>query len=501
MEKNWKDDIRKVNIEKLHLDLKNPRTDNGRMLVEDQVVKELLKEGVLELVKDISTKGYLATSVLMVVVEDGRHVVVDGNRRILSVKILNNPSIVKSYVSDEKFKKLESLAKNKIDSLKSVKVIIYPDRKSADREMAILHLSGIAIQQWKPLRQYRYFYKRVKEDGIPVDELSEIIGIKREGIVRGIRIFQLYDFSDRELPDIKNSKGETIYDDKAFRTDKFSRLLINSPEDGERFLGYSFDYEKAEIAIEDKEVFKERLRRSLVEMYAGDSRYLASAQFKLDDKLRFFNEVVPGFVGGDRYRKALKKEKEASEKGRVPLPGMPRLLNSISDESVVNVPKSDRQPKGLFLKSAVPFKLGNRQLQRLYDELSNSEILRFPNAAHDLLRSFLECSLIAYLKHGNISKYNEVLSLKVKSGSQKNLKLEIVLDYLSDDSLSPIGELSVRKIAKQLISHKEKEYSVERMNMVNHNESWFSMESDVRNAWDKMEPLFKVILNPEKSKK
>ena len=177
--------------------------------------------------------------------------------------------------------------------------------------------------------------------------------------------------------------------------------------------------------------------------------------------------------------------------------GVKESDNSIS-ETTKNE-RSDKTSKALFLPSQVPYKLGNKQLQKLYDELKEQSILEFPNATHDLLRSFLECSLVAYLKHKSINKYNDVLKLKKKN--QKNLNLTDILSYLAKDTDSPIKEKSVKDIAWQLISDDRAVYSVVRMNLVNHNENWFSVQKDVRETWSKIEPLFKVILNPKSDDK
>ena len=85
-----------------------------------------------------------------------------------------------------------------------------------------------------------------------------------------------------------------------------------------------------------------------------------------------------------------------------------------------------------------------------------------------------------------------------KINTEKEVTLTKMLDYISSEQFSPIKDGSVRSIAKQLIADDRKNYSVERMDMVNHNENWFSEEDDVRSAWLKMEPIFKIILNSTK---
>lgn len=480
--RNWKNHI-EFQIEDLHLDTQNPRTDTGAKLTEKEVMKELLKEDILLLAKDISRNGFLAASTLMIV----KNTAVDGNRRLLAVKILQNPGIVKDLVPTKELKQIQELSKNRQEVLSSLVGVSYPNRKEADKEMAKMHLSGTAVKQWKLIRQCRYFQKRLTDEkDLSINTLAEILGIDKTRVKKNVKIFQLYEIAKKKIPDFKNNKGESIYNDDIFLPDKFQRLLVH--EEGERLLGYSFSDETQKIEVENEKKFLLGLKLLLEEIYGKK----LNAQFSSTQRLDIYKTIQPDFLNTKDYRKELQHSQEQQTNGQTPMFGTPTVDRAIVEEKIIE--RSDKKSSGLFSPSQVPFKLGNKQLQKLYDELKDPNILEFPNAAHDLLRSFLECSLVAYLKHDKINRYKEVLGVK----NQKNLTLRNLLDYVADDKKSPIQERSVRLIAKQLISDDRKEYSVVRMDMVNHNENWFSVEQDVRNAWEKIEPLFKIILNPNK---
>lgn len=286
---NWKKNHVQINIGELDLDLKNPRTDTGQKnITEGGIIKELLGENVLDLSKDVAENGYLAVSTLMVVEEKNKKIVIDGNRRLLATKILHDPSIIKKYVSSARFKNIEKMAKEKVEDVSTLTAIIYPKRKDAEHEMAILHLTGIAIQQWKPLRQYRYFQKRLNDDDLSIEGLSELIKIPKSTIKKGIKTYQLYEIAREMLPDIKNVDNESIYTDRNFKTDKFQRTILN--EEGERFLGYSFSDEDQKISIKNEKTFKERLEKILIELYNPDSPFFASAQFSVKSRTSFLKQ-------------------------------------------------------------------------------------------------------------------------------------------------------------------------------------------------------------------
>lgn len=492
MTPSWKNTYQPIPVSSLELDVKNPRTDLGGRQSLENTVQELLDENIVDLVESISTKGFAAVSIAMVVQEKGSNIVIDGNRRLLALKILNDPKLVKKFVpkvmSDADYEKINSFSKTRKEEVLSMTAVVYPSRVEAEREMSILHLEGEAVKKWKPLRQYRFFLKQLSKDGASLFDLSESLGISVDRLKKGLTTIQLFNLAKAKVS--LQGLEDVVYNDKNFKTDKFQKTVVN--EEGERFLGYEFDSNTSQIIVKDEKRFIERLQKILLELYNEKSQYFASAQYPIQNRAGFFKDIDPSFCSTKELKTArIVTDKKAQE-------GHQSLFGEKSGDVPTFHPtqeRSDRKPSGLFSTSAVPFKLGNRQLQKLYDELKDPRILEFPNATHDLLRSFLECSLVSYLKHKNVSKYNDVVSKKA-AGNQKNLTLEKILDYLADDKDSPLLERSVKTIAKNLISQKEQAYSVERMNLVNHNENWFSTEQDVRQAWEKIEPLFKIILKP-----
>ena len=153
--------------------------------------------------------------------------------------------------------------------------------------------------------------------------------------------------------------------------------------------------------------------------------------------------------------------------------------------------RSKKIPKGLFSQSDLPFQLSSTSLRLMYNELKDIEVKIFPNATHDLLRSFLECVLVFYLKA------TEEYGLIVKN-DRHNPKLSEMLTFLFSDKCISITDKNIKQVVEQIKSNYAHNYSLTRMNLINHNENWNSNEKEVRSAWGKMEGLFKVLLSPQK---
>jgi hypothetical protein len=124
-------------------------------------------------------------------------------------------------------------------------------------------------------------------------------------------------------------------------------------------------------------------------------------------------------------------------------------------------------------------------------KLRDIEVKTFPNATHDLLRSFLECVLVFYLKA------TEEYGL-VKARKYDNPSLSEMLSFLFSDKCTSITDKNIKQVVEQIKTNYAHHYSLARMNMINHNENWNSNEKEVRSAWGKMESLFKVLLIPPK---
>jgi len=473
METSWKNTYQQIEVEKLDLDLNNPRTNTGGHQKIYEVIKELLDENIIELIESISLKGYAAVSVAMVIKENNKNVVIDGNRRLLAVKVLNNPNIIKKFVpiniSNFDFEKIKQLSNSKKEEVRDLTAIIYPSRKDAEHEMSILHLDGEAVKKWKPLRQYRYFQNRAVKEKDTLFDLSESLGINIDRIRKGLITIQLYNFAKEKIN--LGKLHEKVFNDKDFKTDKFQKTVVN--EEGERFLGYSFDQEKCTLIIENTIKFTEHLKKVLLELYNEKSPYFLSAQYPTKNRAEFFKTIEPQFL-------TVKENKKTKQ-----------VLNDKNDEKEAQE-RSDQKPKGLFRASNVPYKLKSSTLRILYDELKDIEVKRFSNATHDLLRSFLECSLAEYLTQ--IEEYK-----KVQKSNEHNPKLGEMLTHVINKNI--IDDQDIIDILKDIKADWDKPYSIERMNKVNHNKNYASSESDVRVTWGKLEPFFKIILNPKKKKK
>src|SRR5688572_27979851 len=137
MKADWED--RKEHIGNLNLDLQNPRVPKYVKDLKDVVaIRNYLieKEGVLKIAESIAASGYHRSVTAIVCNENGKLIVLDGNRRLAACQLLLDPSLAPT--ADRKH--LETLSKQcDKTSFENVKITIAPSRKAAEKEIWDIH--------------------------------------------------------------------------------------------------------------------------------------------------------------------------------------------------------------------------------------------------------------------------------------------------------------------------------------------------------------------------
>jgi len=209
------------------------------------------------------------------------------------------------------------------------------------------------------------------------------------------------------------------------------------------------------------------------------------------------NDIASGRIDSRRFNTKAEREKYIRNYKDELKPDTSKVAEHNSDDFEVNEPpkktnkekNSDhKNPTGLFRIKDLPFNAKSNSLKFVYNELRTINVKRFPNATHDLLRSFLECSLVYFLKE--VGDYS-----KIKKSSQHHPKLSEMLTYISKDDFGHIDD-SIKSTVKAIKGNYAEAYSLERMNMINHHENWAAEEKEVRITWSKIEKLMFILLNP-----
>ena len=139
-----------VGIKELFLDEKNPRLPTGLSRSQkDMVIYIARNTSITELMNAISENDYFPGEPMVAVPRDaGGYWVVEGNRRLTALKLLQDPSL---YPRNKRVQEIAEEAKFRPEAIPCV---IFDDRTEVVNYLGYRHISG--VKQWEPLAKARY---------------------------------------------------------------------------------------------------------------------------------------------------------------------------------------------------------------------------------------------------------------------------------------------------------------------------------------------------------
>lgn len=185
-----------VNLENLFFDPQNPRLPQALqgIVSEEPVITHMLRdESLVELMKSIGQTGYSTSEPLLVVpVDNGNHIVVEGNRRLAALKLLADPS--KATV---RRKAVEEVVRENNQTPTSIPCICYSNRDEILDYLGYRHITG--VKSWGALEKARYLRQLYDRHVESVGEariysvLAQMIGSRRDYVAKLLTAYSLYE--------------------------------------------------------------------------------------------------------------------------------------------------------------------------------------------------------------------------------------------------------------------------------------------------------------------
>ncbi|WP_394524912.1 hypothetical protein [Paenarthrobacter nicotinovorans] len=453
-----------VPVSKLDLDLSNPRlarvmTDQPSALAEMLAVEG---DSILKLASDIARRGQLNPVEPMIVVEEGgRFIVLEGNRRLCALRLMDRPKLA----PEDERAKYERLNKTRLAAIKTASVAVAADRDQADDWIEMKHsqASGRGIKSWGP-RQKENFRARRRGSISPL-----------ERIISAIETWYSDDEDLLQALDVVVHGGQYTNLDRILDAKETKEKLGLEIVDG-RVLSY---YDPADL----KPFFSgllQKLSTPLEQDQVPWSRVWNTTNHR-KDWLNGSESSAPS----DRLRKA---EPVAEH---TPVLGQSASSPAASNGGVT--PASSRAPRDPFAGPKLRFSnvkvhAGySNSVKKLVSELGNINVDALPNIAIDGIRTLVEKTIKTYAHlqgdtipshRGNFVGYGDCLHWLAKH----------VQDH--DDLKRFQGTV------QQMNTGKGKSWtlSAEALNAANHNEWAVFTPAEVKNIWGTIHDLLKVLL-------
>lgn len=230
--------VHHIPFERLLLDQKNPRLrekDSGKNQEELlKVMKEQFDLG--ELAYSIATNGYFQEEPIIAIpnnietmekllnsnstphdfekiVNDGNiyFTVIEGNRRLSTIKLLLNPELQKN-LGIRNWPEVEPKYK---ETLTNLPVVLYTDRNATASYIGVRHIGG--PKKWAPYEKSRYIKSLVDDKNLTFDAIQKMVGDKGNSIRKNYLCYQLISIVSNELD---------LPDTVAKAKNRFSYLLL-----------------------------------------------------------------------------------------------------------------------------------------------------------------------------------------------------------------------------------------------------------------------------------
>lgn len=473
---NWK--ARSLSPTNLHLDTKNPRLGREHTARAPREIIQYLFEHdkAMEVAASIATRGYFPNEPLLAVREDGRLVVVEGNRRLAALKALREPALLEGTYQ----RQVERLARRIVDPdlIASVPVTIAPSRKATDRQIAGRHI-GTPVLAWRAENRASFILDKLAE-GYDNNALRDELGFSAADIQQARQTRAVADMArSLDLPDEVKAKleGPTA---KIFTT--LERVFDSSV--GREYLHVETDPEHGLRGNTTKKEFLRGFARLVTDVALGKQ---SSRSLNTNKNIRAYFE---GWDPKDRPEK-----KQGSFVPSDIITG-PTVLSQPPIKKVA--PKTSKLESKTVLPKDFKIRHGNDRLIDIRRELTRLNREDFPNAGAVLLRVFFELSVLHYLErigelNDIIAKIEKKVNGKLPFGVPTMKQLVPEITRIAKNRLSASDAATVEKAIKYDASAP---FTISDLHAFVHSRD-LPGERDIRQFWLRTEPLFRLMLEQD----
>lgn len=188
--------LRTVPISHLQLDRANPRLLGGSRLETDEaIIGALYRTAELEeLFQSVSENGYLDIEPLVAMNNNGALVVLEGNRRLATLRLLTDPGLVIRLRRQEKLRiPVPHIPESMVGTLKHVSVYEVSNREDARAFIGFKHINGPA--KWDAYAKAKFaatWYKQLQptRGASALQDVARSIGDRHDTIKR--MVFAIY---------------------------------------------------------------------------------------------------------------------------------------------------------------------------------------------------------------------------------------------------------------------------------------------------------------------
>lgn len=374
--------------------------------------------------------------------------VVEGNRRTVTLKLLNNPDLIDSHHHSnlkKKFRKLHDDNKSAIIQL--VECTVYENPTEADKWIKLKHagqLDGIGTVTWNAQQ---------------IDRFEEKVEGKSSIVLQTIKLLE----KSTETPDEVKSNL------KSLKSSNLERLV--SDPNVRDFLGIEVNNGILQSQIEEKEVVK-----GLIQIVKD----LLDPDFKV-------NRI---YTKEDRedYISKISKENQPNTNNKA---AKPWQFNSTSKPAPTPKPKPTPIPKtrDIIIPKSCALKIINPKVNSLYHELQLLSLSKYTNVAAISFRAFIEFSMDCYIEENKVTHTIDGRGILDKNSSLKT-KIVEVANQLEKNKLA---DAHICKGIRSAANNNNDLLGIDTLHAYVHNAKFSAIATNMVTTWDNIQPFIEIV--------
>lgn len=448
-----------IKLANLSINVNNPRYESQQsqkaaieMIVWDQ------KDKLFNLASDILEHGLNPLDMILVTpIDMNRFLVLEGNRRVTALKLLQNPQLINDDMQLLR-KRFEKLIKGKdVSLLKSVKCVVIDDQTEANLWIKRKHagqLDGRGTVNWDSLQIQRF---EARSEG-------------KTSVVLQIIDFMLT--SDLVPSSIKSQLS-------SINITNLERLI--SDPDVRKHLGITKNKGHLTSIYDQRNVILSLVK--VIEDIASPD-FSVKKIYNKEKRKQYIEELCINVQGTNKAEKTWLISEFENEHNR----------EREAKAATIIKKKSNNNLRASLVPNKLNLPIDNPRISQILSELKCTSMRSSPNAVAVLFRVFLELTIDSFLNNHGLAKDGRSAS------DEQNLigKCSRVMNYLRQKNFMTQEKLTG-------IQHELKDstsiFSIDSLNAYVHNMHFSPKEDNLRIGWDNVEPFFVAVwnnMNPEK---
>lgn len=446
--------FKKINITKLQVNTENYRFEPVASQKEaiDIMIDEQ-GEKLFNLAKHIVENGLNPNDKIQVMAsshDPKKYNVVEGNRRIVSLKLLSHPDLIdnkKQAALKKKFKKLNE--DNKLKLVREIECMLYDSPVEADKWIKLKHgqSNGVGTVPWNGQQVQRFEEKVEGKSSIALQVINLL----------------------KKSPDVPS---EIIKDLPKLPITNLDRMLAD--REIRNMLGLEINNGIIQSDVDEVEVIKGLTQ---VAKHLLDPKFSVKKIYTKEDRKDYIAKF-PKASKPNIDTKAIKPWQLNNTTSTI----------TLAKQSLIPTPKALPKDRNTLIPKTCVLSINNPKVNAIYYELQKLDVSKYTNAAAVLYRVFIELSMDCYLER---HKLTNALS-SAKSGTDFQQKVFQIANHL--ESIKK-ADAAICKGIKVSIKDRNDVLGLDTWHAYVHNNKFSPTAGNLIITWDGMQEFMIIMWN------